>query len=345
MRAAIIHGPFDIRVADVPEPILTRGDEAVVRVTHSCVCGSDLWAYRGISDTIGGSRIGHEALGIVESVGPEVGRVSVGDLVVLPFFASDGTCQECRAGYPTACRSGTFWGTNGFDGGQGEKVRVPFADVNCFVVPQDGLTDSMMTALLPLSDVLCTGHHAAVCARVAMGRTVVVVGDGAVGLCGVAASHRLGARRIILVSTHGDRAAVGRSFGATDIVDARGDDAAERILSLTEDLGADSVLECVGTDDAFRLAVSATRRGGDIGFVGVPHGIADLRVGTLFRNGIGVKGGVAPVANYIPELMPDVLAGRLDVSAIFDLTVSLDDIASGYRAMDERRAIKALVRT
>lgn len=345
MRAAIIHGPFDIRVADVPEPVLTRGDEAVVRVTHSCVCGSDLWAYRGVSDSISGSRIGHEALGIVESVGPDVTRVDVGDLVVLPFFASDGTCQECRVGYPTACRNGTFWGTNGYEGGQGEKVRVPYADVNCFVVPQDGLTDSMMTALLPLSDVLCTGHHAAVCARVALGSIVVVVGDGAVGLCAVAASHRLGARRIMLVSTHEDRAEIGRSFGATDIVSARGGEAADRISTLTDDLGADSVLECVGTDDAFRLAVSATRRGGDIGFVGVPHGIADLRVGTLFRSGIGVKGGVAPVANYIRELMPDVLSGRLDVSAVFDLTVSLDDIASGYQAMHERRAIKALVRT
>jgi len=345
MRAAIIHGPFDIRVADVPEPTLTRGDEAIVRVTHSCVCGSDLWSYRGVSDAISGSRIGHESIGIVERIGPEVRGVAVGDLVVLPFFASDGRCPECRAGFPTACRNGTFWGTNGYDGGQGEKVRVPFADVNCFVVPQDGLTDSMTTALLPLADVLCTGHHAAVCARVGQGSTVAVVGDGAVGLCAVAASRRLGAARIILVSTHEDRAALGRRFGATDVVATRGDAAAEEIAALTGDLGADSVLECVGTDDAFSLALRAVRRGGDIGVVGVPHGIADLRVGRLFRTGVGVKGGVAPAGIYIRELMPDVLAGTLDVSAIFDLTVSLDDLATGYRAMHERTAIKALVRT
>lgn len=345
MKAAIIHAPYDIRVAEVPDPQLSRADEAIVRITRSSICGSDLWSYRGISEAIGGSRIGHESLGIVEAVGPEVRSVSVGDLVVLPFFASDGTCQECRAGYPVACRNGAFWGVDGYDGGQGEKVRVPFADVNCFVIPDDGLTDAMLAALLPLSDVLSTGHHAAVCGRVGEGTTVAVVGDGAVGLCAVATSRRLGAERIILVSTHDKRAAVGRRFGATDVVSVRGEEAAERIASLTGDLGADSVLECVGTDDAFSLALSSVRRGGDIGFVGVPHGIADLRVGRMFRTGVGVKGGVAPAARYIRELMPDVLAGTLDVSAIFDLTVSLDDIATGYRAMDERTAIKALVRT
>ncbi len=345
MKAAIIHAPFDVRVAEVPEPQLTRADEAIVRITHSCVCGSDLWSYRGISESISGSRIGHESLGIVERTGPGVTRVAVGDLVVLPFFASDGVCPECRAGHPIACRNGTFWATNGYDGGQGQKIRVPFADVNCFVVPQDGLTDSMMVSLLPLSDVLCTGHHAAVCAQVGQGSVVAVVGDGAVGLCAVAASRRLGAERIILVSTHPDRAAIGIGFGATDIVDVRGAAAADRIRELTGDLGADSVLECVGTGDAFALALASVRAGGDIGFVGVPHGVADLRVGGLFRSGVGVKGGIAPAARYIRELMPDVLSGDLDVSAIFDLTVSLDDIAVGYRAMHERTAIKALVRT
>lgn len=345
MKAAIIHGPFDIRVADVPEPVLTRGDEAIVRITHSCVCGSDLWSYRGISSAIVGSRIGHEGIGIVEAVGPEVMSVSVGDLVILPFFLSDGACPECVAGYPTACRNGTFWGTNGYDGAQGEKVRVPFADVNCFVVPQDGLSDSMLTALLPLSDALCTGHHAAMCARVTTGSVVAVIGDGAVGLCAVAASHRLGASTIILVSTHPDRADLGRRFGATHVVDARGQAAADRIAAITGDLGADCVLECVGTDDSFQLSMNSVRRGGDIGFVGVPHRVSDLRVGGLFRSGVGVKGGVAPVANYVNELMPDVLAGRLDVSGIFDLTVSLTDVADGYLAMHERTAIKALVRT
>ena len=345
MKAAIIHAPFDIRVAEVPDPRLSRADEAIVRITHSCICGSDLWSYRGVSDIIGGSRIGHESLGIIQSIGPEVSKVTVGDLVILPFFASDGACPECLADYPVACRNGTFWGTNGYDGGQGEKVRVPFADVNCFPVPQDGLTDSMITALLPLSDVLCTGHHAAVCARVSFGSTVAVVGDGAVGLCAVAASRRLGASRIILISTHENRAEIGRSFGATDIVAARGDEAAERVKGLTGDLGVDSVLECVGTDQAFGLALSVVRKGGDLGFVGVPHGVSDVRVGRMFRTGVGIKGGVAPAATYIPELMPDVLAGELDVSAIFDLTVSLDDIAVGYRAMDERTAVKALVRT
>ncbi|MFP7760670.1 zinc-binding dehydrogenase [Marisediminicola sp. LYQ134] len=345
MKAAILHAPFDIRVAEVPDPQLSNTRDAVVRITRSSVCGSDLWNYRGINDVIRGSRIGHESMGVVEAVGRDVRSVAVGDIVLLPFAASDGTCPECLAGFPVACRNAVAWGRGGYDGGQGEKIRVPFADVNCFAVPDDGLTDSMLTALLPLTDVLSTGHHAALCARVEPGSTVVVVGDGAVGLCGVAASRRLGAGRIILVSTRADRAAVGRDFGATDVVAARGGAAVARVRDLTGDLGADSVLECVGTDDAFGTALGAVRKGGDVGFVGVPHGVRDLGVSRLFRAGIGVKGSPAPVARYIRQLMPDVLAGSLDVSAIFDLTVSLDDIAAGYRAMDERTAVKALVRT
>ncbi|WP_201276568.1 zinc-binding dehydrogenase [Marisediminicola senii] len=222
---------------------------------------------------------------------------------------------------------------------------MPWADANCVVVPGDGMTDSMLTALLPLSGVLGTGHHAAVGGRVRPGSTVVVVGDGAVGLCAVAASRRLGASRIILASTREARAAIGQSFGATDIVTARGPLAAERIRWLTDDLGADSVLECAGTDAAFALALAAVRHGGDIGLAGHPPALADPQLRHTLDHGIGVKGGAAPIGSTLRRLLPDVLSGMLDVSAIFDLTVSLHDVAVGYRAMHERTAIKALIRT
>jgi threonine dehydrogenase-like Zn-dependent dehydrogenase len=273
-----------------------------------------------------------------------VKNVKVGDLVVAPFVASDGTCPECRVGATTACRNIQNWGAPGMDAGQGEKVRVPMADGTLFVIPKDKVTEKMMSALLPLTDVLCTGYHCAVSGRVGKGSTVAVIGDGAVGLCAVAASKRLGASRIFLISTHLDRAAVGKSFGATDIIDARGEQAAKKIKDMTDNLGVDCALECVGMPESWNTAFGAVRAGGNIGAVGVPHGVQDIPIDKIFWSNIGVKGGVAPAAYYIPELMPDVLSGKLDVSAIFTKTVALSDIAEGYKAMDERKEIKVLVK-
>jgi len=302
-----------------------------------------LWYYRGLTPLALG-RIGHEFMGIVEAVGDGVRNIKVGDLVIAPFVASDGTCPECRAGVNRFCRNVRFWGTGGYDGAQGEKVRAPMADGTLFVIPKDNVDDHLMRALLPLSDVLSTGHHAAVCAGVKEGSTVAIVGDGAVGLCAVAASKRLGASRIFLVSTHDDRAALGSQFGATDIVAARRDQAVRQIKAATGDLGVDCTLECVGTPEAWDTVFGAVRIGGNIGVVGLPHSVPDIPVSKLFSTNIGVKGSGASAAHYIPELMPDVLSGKLDVSPVFTKTIPLSDIAEGYKDMDERRAIKVLVK-
>jgi threonine dehydrogenase-like Zn-dependent dehydrogenase len=348
MKATIFQGPGKIEVRKVPDPVIQNPDDAIVKVTYSSICGSDLWYYRGLTPLDLGStgeyRIGHEFMGIVEAVGDRVENIEGGDLVIAPFLASDGTCPECRVGMTRFCRNVRFWGTGGYDGGQGEKVRVPMANGTLFAIPKDNLDDHMMRALLPLSDVLSTGHHAAVCGEVTQGSTVAVIGDGAVGLCAVAAIKRLGASRILLVSTHEDRAALGRQFGATDIVAARADEAVRQIKAATGDLGVDCALECVGTAEAWNTAFGAVRIGGNIGFVGVPHGVPDIPVFKLFSTDIGVKGSGAPAAHYIPELMPDVLSGKLDVSAVFTKTIPLSDIAEGYKDMDERKEIKVLVR-
>jgi threonine dehydrogenase-like Zn-dependent dehydrogenase len=345
MKAAVFEGKGKITVQTVPDPIINSPDEAIVRVTMACICGSDLWFYRGITPMEPGSRIGHEFMGIVEAIGDDVKNLKVGDFVIAPFAISDGVCPECRVGETRFCRHGMFWGTNGFDAGQGEKIRMPFADHTVVAVPDAGkLDEHMMRALLPLTDVLSTGHHAAIDGRVTEGSTVAVVGDGAVGLCAVAASKRLGASRIFLVSTHEDRAALGRKFGATDIIAVRGKEASNKIKELTGDLGVDAALECVGTEGAWEIARAAVRIGGNIGFVGVPHDVADISAMQLFSNDVGVKGSGAPALHYIPQLLPDVLSGKLDVSDIFTKTVSLDDIAEGYRDMDERKEIKILVK-
>ncbi len=344
MRAAIFQGPGQIEVREVPEPVIKNPDEAIVKVTYCCICGSDLWMYRGLEPYEPGRRIGHEFMGIVEAVGNKVKSIKVGALVVAPFTASDGMCPECRAGMTTACRNGLSWGMHGYDGGQGEKVRLPMADGTLFVIPKGQATEHMMPALLPLSDVLCTGHHGAVCAQVGKGSTVAVVGDGAVGLCAVAASKRLGASRVFLISTHEDRATLGRQFGATDIIAARGEDAVRRIKAATDNLGVDGALECVGTAESWDMAFAVVRAGGNIGTVGWSHGVPDIPVSKIFSRNVGIKGSPAPAAHYIPELMPDVLSGKLDVSAIFTKTIPLSDIAEGYRAMDERKEIKVLVR-
>lgn len=345
MKAGIFQGKGKIVVKEVDDPVLQSPDEAIVAVTHAAVCGSDLWFYRGISQRQKGSRIGHEFIGKVESVGKNVKKIRKGDVVIAPFTSADGTCAECKLGMSIACRNRQGWGSDGYDGGQGQKVRVPTADGTLFAVPKAKLTDKMMIALLPLSDVLCTGHHAAVCAGVGPGKTVAVIGDGAVGLCGVAAAKRLGAKKIILLSTHQDRATIGTKFGASDIVAARGKEAIKRVKKLTNDVGVDCVMESVGMKDSWDTAFGVVRAGGNIGYVGVPADpeLEDINLGSIFFRNIGIKGGGAPAASYIPQLLPDVLSGKLDVSAIFTKQFSLDELAKAYKAMDQRKVIKALI--
>ncbi|MFD0311714.1 zinc-dependent alcohol dehydrogenase family protein [Streptomyces sp. NPDC127119] len=345
MRATTIHAPFDLRVEDVPDPVVRQPGDAVVRVLRSCVCGSDLWAYRGESARTPGQRIGHEFLGIVEETGAEVGTVRRGDLVVAPFMWSDGVCDYCREGLTTSCEHGGFWGSVGSDGGQGEAVRVPYADGTLVALPAGAASDDrLLAALLTLSDVMGTGHHAALGAGARPGATVAVVGDGAVGLCAVLAAKRLGAERIIALGRHETRTDIARRFGATDVVAERGDAAVEAVRELTRGQGAHAVVEAVGTEQSMSTAVNITRDGGAIGFVGVPHGSGTgLDLSVMFDRNIALRGGVAPVRAYIPELLPDVLDGTIDPSPVFDLTVALDGVPDGYKAMDERTALKVMV--
>ncbi|MGM9443175.1 zinc-dependent alcohol dehydrogenase family protein [Streptomyces murinus] len=345
MRATVIHGPNDIRIEEVPDPRIQQPSDAVVRVVSACICGSDLWAYRGVAARVPGQRIGHEFLGVVEETGSSVTGFTPGDFVVAPFVWSDGTCDHCREGLQTSCPHGGFWGEVGSDGGQGEAVRVPYADGTLVRLPRDAATDeALIPALLALSDVLSTGHHAAVSARVRPGATVAVVGDGAVGLCGVLAARRLGADRIITLGRHRARTDIARSFGATDVVAERGEAAIEAIRELTGGRGAHAVLEAVGTEESMRTALSIARDGGAVGYVGVPHGgSAGVDISQMFNRNITLAGGVAPARAYIPELLTDVLAGVIDPAPVFDRTVGLDGVPDGYRAMDERSALKVRI--
>jgi alcohol dehydrogenase len=345
MRAAVYHGPGDIRVEDVPKPSIEAATDALVRVTHTAVCGSDLWFYRGESDRDGPSRVGHEPMGIVEEVGEDVTSVRPGDRVFAPFLISCGSCEFCRRGLHTSCMNGEGWGgENG--GAQGEYVRARHADGTLVRVPDRYADDEdTLRSVLPLTDVMGTGHHAAVSAGVGAGDTCVVVGDGAVGLCGVAAARRLGASRIVAVGHHEDRLAMAESFGATETVHGTDDEAVvEEVRELTHG-GAEHVLECVGAASAMETAVEVCRPGGTVGYVGVPHGVDDAGVPIfdLFGDNVTLRGGVAPVRAYADELLADVLGGTLDPAPIFTKTVSLEDVAEGYRAMDERDAIKVLV--
>ena len=343
MRATTIHGTRDIRVEQVPDPELREPTDAVVRVELACVCGSDLWAYRGVAKRASGQRIGHEFVGEVVEVGPEVRTLRVGDRVVAPFVWSDGSCAYCASGVQTSCVAGGFWGSPGSDGGQGEAVRVPFADGTLVPFPSD-VDDALLPSLLALSDVMGTGHHAAKSAGVGPGSVVAVVGDGAVGLCGVLAAHRLGAERVIALGRHADRAAVAKRFGATDQVPERGEAAIERVRELTGGLGAPAVLECVGTEESWRTAIGIARDGGRIGYVGVPHEMPGLPLGELFGRNVSVGGGVAPVRAYLPDLLADVLAGQIEPGLVFDRTVDLDHVADAYAAMDDRSALKVVVK-
>jgi threonine dehydrogenase-like Zn-dependent dehydrogenase len=341
VRAAIFNEPRNITAGDRPDAAIREPSDAVVRVVLACVCGSDLWYYRGETPFEPGP-IGHEFIGVVEDVGADVTTLKTGDLVISPFAFSDGSCPNCQNGITTACMNGGFFPMNG-DGGQGEAVRVPLADTTLVTVPGSGHSDETQRSLLTLSDVFATGHHAAVCARVKPGHTVAVVGDGAVGLSGVLAAHRLGAERIIALSRHADRQALALEFGATDIVAERGEAAVEAVKDLTERVGVDATLECVGTGQSMKTAIDVARAGSMVGFVGVPHGV-ELPIGQMFRQTIGVHGGGAPVRVYLPELLDDVLAERINPSRMLDYETDLDGIGGAYAAMDERRAIKSLVR-
>jgi hypothetical protein len=341
MRAAVFEGPRSIEVTDRPDPGIVEPTDAVVRVVLACVCGSDLWYYRGETPFEPGP-IGHEFVGVVEDVGSDVRKVKRGDFVIAPFAYSDGTCPHCLHGITTACMNGGFYPMNG-DGGQGEAVRVPLADGSLFSVPGSGHSDEMLASLLTLSDVMATGHHAAVCARVKQGDVVAVVGDGAVGLSAVLAAKRLGAERIVALSRHESRQALAREFGATDVVEQRGKEATAAVMELTGGVGVDAALECVGTGQAMRTALSIARPGSVVGYVGVPHGV-ELPVDSMFFRNKGVLGGPAPAGAYIPELLGDVLEGRIDPGRVFDYATDLEDTPEAYAAMDERRAIKSLLR-
>jgi threonine dehydrogenase-like Zn-dependent dehydrogenase len=341
MRAAVFNGPGSIGVADRPDPVIKEPTDAVVRVVLACVCGSDLWYYRGESEHALGS-IGHEFIGVVEAVGGEVTTVAEGDLVVAPFIYSDMTCPHCLNGSTLSCVRGGNFGNGEIDGGQGEAVRVPLAGSTLVAVPGSSHSEQVLRSVLTLSDVMATGHHAAVSAGVARGGTVAVVGDGAVGLCAVLASSRLGAERIVALSRHPDRQKVARALGATDVVEERGEAAVSALMELTGGVGADSVMECVGTAQSIETAAAIARPGSTIGIVGVPHGEIPF-VPAFFRN-VGWRGGPAPARIYIPELLEDVLDGTIDPGIVLDYETDLDHIADAYAAMDERRAIKSLVR-
>lgn len=348
MRATVIHGERDIRLDEVPDPVLALPTDAIVRVVAACVCGSDLWPYRGVTPTHEPHRIGHEFVGIVEEVGSAVTAVKPRDFVIAPFYHCDFSCVNCRNGVSTSCLHGGWWGANDesghfVDGAQGEFVRVPNADGTLVATPS--MPDAaLVPSLLTLADVMGTGHHAAVSAGVTPGSTVAVVGDGAVGLCAVIAAKRLGAARVIAMSRHPERQALAREFGATDIVEERGDEGIARVQELTGGIGAAYVLECVGTKESMDQAIRSTRPGGMVGYVGAPNGGPELPVRPLFNRNVGVNGGVAPVRNYIEELLPEVLAGVIEPGRVFDVELPLSEVAEAYAAMDERRATKVLLR-
>ncbi|MGH8427790.1 MAG: zinc-dependent alcohol dehydrogenase family protein [Gammaproteobacteria bacterium] len=333
----------DVRIENVPDAAVVEPTDAVVRVTRACICGSDLWPYRTLGRSEIGRHMGHEAIGVVETVGADVRTLKAGDLVVMPFAFSDGTCVFCHEGLHTSCIHGGFFGTSQIAGAQAEAVRIPQADGTLFVLPVSE-DDALMPSLLTLSDVMGTGHHAAVTAKAGPGKTVAVVGAGAVGLCGVIAAKRLGADQIIILGHHADRIALAKQFGATDVVSERGDDAIERVRELTGGFGVHSVLECVGLGQSMQTAIGIARPGGAVGRVGVPQDETMPDSQPAFYHNVTVSGGPAPVRAYIEELLPDVLEGRIEPGRVFDRTASLDEVPDGYRAMNDRESIKVMVK-
>jgi threonine dehydrogenase-like Zn-dependent dehydrogenase len=333
----------DVRIETVPDVQLLEPTDAIIRVVRACICGSDLWPYKLLEPQSVGRPMGHEAIGAVEAVGSKVSGIKRGDLVVMPFAYSDGTCDYCHEGLQTACVHGGFFGVGAVGGAQAEAVRVPLADGTLYKLPvrED---DALIPSLLTLSDVMGTGHHAAVTARVSRGNKVAVIGDGAVGLCGVIAARRLGAEQIIILGHHPDRITLAKEFGATDVVKERGEAAVEQVKKLTGGTGVHSVLECVGTDEAIRTSIQIARPGGAIGRVGVPHYEAIPASQPAFYSNISISGGPAPVRAYIETLLPDILAGRIQPGRVFDRTIGLDDVPDGYRAMNQREALKIIVK-
>lgn len=344
MKATVMYRAGDVRIDNVRDAAIKNPTDALIRVTRACICGSDLWPYKDLPPTEGGRQMGHEAIGVVDAIGTDVKTVKPGDVVVMPFAFSDGSCDFCHEGLQTACVHGGFFGVGGEAGGaQAEALRIPLADGTLFALPV-GEDDALMPSLLTLSDVMGTGHHAAVVARVAKGRKAAVIGDGAVGLCGVIAARRLGAEQIIVMGRHKDRLALARQLGATDVVSERGEEAIERVRELTGGFGVHSVLECVGTDQAMLTSIGIARAGGAVGRVGVPHYEATPASQPAFYRNIIVGGGPAPVRAYIDELLPDVLDGRIEPGRVFDRTVGLEGVPDGYRAMNERESIKVMVK-
>ncbi|MET9922886.1 zinc-dependent alcohol dehydrogenase family protein [Streptomyces sp. NPDC006435] len=336
MRGAVIHAPGDVRFETLDDPRILHPTDAIIRTAVTCVCGSDLWPYRGLEPIGDPHPMGHEYVGVVEEVGSEVTSVRPGQFVVGSFATSDNTCANCLSGFPSNCLHREFMSTC-----QAEYIRIPNAQGT--LVATDGVPgEEFWPGLLAVSDVMGTGWWAADAAGVGPGSTAVVVGDGAVGLCGVIAAKELGAERIIAMSRHESRQQLAREFGATDIVTERGDEGIARIKDLTGGIGADSVLECVGTAQAMRQALHSARPGGSVGFVGVPHEVA-IDGQELFFSHVGLRGGPAPVRRYLPDLIERVLTGRIDPGKVFDLALPLERVAEGYRAMDERRAVKALL--
>jgi threonine dehydrogenase-like Zn-dependent dehydrogenase len=338
MQGTVLYGPRDIRFEDLPTPKIEQPTDAVIRIAATCVCGSDLWPYRGLQPTKGPQPMGHEYCGFVEEVGSAVRNVRPGQFVVGSFATSDNTCPNCRYGYQSSCVRREF-----MTRAQAPVLRVPLADGTLVPTPDGNPPGDLIPSLLTTSDVLGTGWFAADAANVKPGSTAVVVGDGAVGLLGVLSAKQMGAERIIAMSRHDQRQKLAREFGATDIVTERGDEGVRRILDMTRGTGADSVLECVGTQESMQQAIKATRRGGYVSYVGVPHGV-EFKGEELFYTHVHLHGGPAPVRRYLPKLIDLVLDGRINPGKVFDLTLPLEQVAEGYRAMDERRAIKTLLR-
>jgi len=336
MLGTMLYGPRDIRFEDRPDPTIVKATDAIIRVSAACVCGSDLWPFRGIQPIAQPTPMGHEYCGIVEEVGSAVKSVKAGQFVIGSFFASDNVCPTCRIGYQSSCQHRELVG-----GAQSPLLRVPLADGTLVATPDVPSAD-LIPHLLTLSDVMGTGWFAADAANVKPGSTVAVVGDGAVGLLGVLSAKQMGAKRIIAMSRHASRQKTAREFGATDIVTERGDEGVARVKELTNGIGADSVLECVGTQESMMQAIRSARPGGFVSYVGVPHGV-ELDGEQLFFSHVHLHGGPAPVRRYLPELVKLVLVGKIYPGKVFDLTLPLDQVAEGYRAMDERRAIKTLL--
>jgi threonine dehydrogenase-like Zn-dependent dehydrogenase len=344
MKATVMHGAGDVRVEEVADAKIIEPTDAVIGIARACICGSDLWPYASLDPSEGARIMGHEAIGVVEHIGADVGTLTPGDLVVMPFAYSDGSCVFCHDGLQTACVHGGFFGNGGEIGGaQAEALRIPQADGTLYALDVSA-DEALMPSLLTLADVMGTGHHAAVTAAVAPGKSVAVVGDGAVGLCGVIAAKRLGAEQIIILGRHEDRIALAREFGATDVVTERGEEAIERVRELTDGFGAHAVLECVGLEQSIASAIGMARPGGAVGRVGVPQDEAMPGGQASFFGNVRIAGGPAPVRAYIDELLPDILDGTIEPGRVFDRTVDLEGVPDGYRAMADRESIKVMIK-